>query len=265
MTAFFNPHSSASSNTKTALVTGASSGIGKDFARLLAQQGFNLLLAARRESHLKALKIELEDEYGITVEYTAVDLSDLSACSNWIDTLQIVPDVVINNAGVGYKGQFIEQDWEKQHQMMRLNIDSLTYITHILGQKMAKKGGGAILQVASIGAFTPCPNMAIYDATKAYVLTLGEALHHELKPHNVTVTSFCPGGTRTEFFETAGLKLNAIAGATLMDSQKCAKIGLKAMFRGKSLAVPGMLNKIIVFFLRLSPRFLLAPIAAKVM
>jgi short-subunit dehydrogenase len=265
MPALINSRSSASSKTKTALVTGASSGIGKDFAVLLAQQGFNLLLVARRESHLQILKIELEEQYGIAVEYSVVDLSDLSACSYWIETLQLVPDVVINNAGVGYKGKFIEQDWEKQHQMMRLNMDSLTYITHIFGQKMAKKGAGAILQVASIGAFTPCPNMAIYDATKAYVLTLGEALHQELKPHNVTVTSFCPGGTRTEFFETAGLKLNAIASTTLMDSKKCAQIGLKAMFQGKSLVVPGMLNKVIVFFLRHSPRFLLARVAEKVM
>lgn len=252
-------------NTKTALVTGASSGIGKDFAELLAEQGYNLILVARREDRLQQLKQQLENAYSIKVLIEVADLSDLAACKSLVNNLATTPDVLINNAGVGYQGKFVKQDWEKQHQMMRLNMDSLTYLTRTLGQQMAEQGKGHILQVASIGAFTPCPEMAIYDATKAYVLTLGEALNHELKKQNVSVTSLCPGGTRTEFFDAAGLKLNPIIKATLMTSRTCAEIGLNGMFKGKSIVVPGLLNKVTVWFLRHSPRQFLAPIAARVM
>lgn len=255
----------SNTSNKTALVTGASSGIGKDFAELLAEQGYNLVLVARRENRLQQLKQQLESVYKVQVQIEVADLADLAACEQLVTNLSSTPDILINNAGVGYQGKFVKQDWVKQHQMMRLNMDSLTYLTRTVGEQMAQQGKGRILQVASIGAFTPCPEMAIYDATKAYVLTLGEALNHELKKHKVTVTSLCPGGTRTEFFDQAGLKLNPIVNATLMTSRTCAEIGLKGMFKGKSIVVPGLLNKITVWFLRHSPRQLLAPIAARVM
>ncbi len=253
---------------KTAIVTGASSGIGEEFAKILAEQGSNLIVVARREERLLALKSKLEENFKVRVDVISQDLSTHSGCNELIknvDQLNYPVDILINNAGFNYVGDFVDQDWEQQHEMMRLNMDALTYLTRIFGNKMVGNGSGYILLVSSIGGLVPCPNIAIYDATKAYVLLLGEALSNELKKRNVKVTTLCPGATRTEFFDVSGQILNPLVKATMMSARDTAEAGLKGLAKGKQNVIPGILNKLTALSLKLSPRRWMPPIAKIVM
>lgn len=249
---------------KTALVTGASSGIGKEMAILLAEIGCNLVLVARRKERLLALKQNIEQEHQVLVRIADYDLSDIDACVELTTMLthnKVEIDILINNAGFGYGGAFVEQSWERQQEMMRVNIDALTYLTRFYSEQMMKSGEGHILLVSSVGGFTPCPGLAIYDATKAYVLVFGESLHYELKKKGVTVTTLCPGATQTEFFDVAGQELSFMIKRTMMTGRTAARIGLNCMSKGRAYAIPGITNKLAVWGLRLAPRRLMAPIA----
>lgn len=253
---------------KTALVTGASSGIGAEFARALAKAGSHLVLVARREDRLQALKKELESSHNIRVAVIPADLSTVKGCEELIDVIdkkRFTVDILINNAGFGYEGEFISQKVERLKEMIGLNITSLTLLAKHFGGLMAKKRSGYILLTSSVGAFTPCPRIAVYDATKAYVLLLGEALNNEFKKNNVVVTTLCPGATRTEFFDVAGQRLNPLVKMTLMSAESVVIKSLKGLSRGKSLVIPGLLNKLTVLGLRFLPRVLLAPVAKRVM
>jgi short-subunit dehydrogenase len=253
---------------KTALVTGASGGIGAEFARGLAKAGCHLVLTARREERLRALKKDLERTWGVQVDIVQSDLSTLEGVSHLINSLDQknhAIDILINNAGFGYEGDFVLQNDDRLNEMIGLNITALTFLTKHFGRVMAEKQSGHILLTSSVGGFTPCPRMAVYDATKAYVLILGEALNHELKKHHVTVTTLCPGATRTGFFTASGQTLNALVKMTLMNPEKVARDGLKALAKGKSLVVPGLLNQLTVWGLRLLPRAFMAPVAGTVM
>ncbi|MCG8668088.1 MAG: SDR family oxidoreductase [Pseudomonadales bacterium] len=249
---------------KTALVTGASSGIGKEIAILLAEAGCHLVLVARRKDRLKELEEHIKKEHNLNIVIAETDLSDMAACVELTALLTLKKvdiDILVNNAGFGYGGAFVEQDWQRQQEMMKVNIDALTYLTKYYSEKMVESGEGHILLVSSVGGFTPCPGLAIYDATKAYVLVFGESLHYELKKKGVTITTLCPGATRTEFFDVAGQELSFMIKRTMMSGRSAANIGLKCMARGRAHAIPGFTNKLAVWGLRLAPRRFMAPIA----
>ncbi|HNZ64866.1 MAG TPA: SDR family oxidoreductase [Smithella sp.] len=253
---------------KTALITGASSGLGAKFAKELAREGCNLVLAARREDRLRALKEELEGSYNIRVDVIPVDLSTINGCEKLISLIgqkRLSIDILINNAGFGYEGEFISQKIDRINDMIGLNITTLTVLSQYFGMMMAKKQWGYILLTSSVGAFAPCPQMAVYDATKAYVLLLGEALHNEFKQNNVVVTTLCPGAMETDFFNVSGQILNPLVKMTLMKPRDVAIKSLKGLSKGKSVVIPGLLNQLSVFSLRFLPRLFMAPIVKKIM
>jgi short-subunit dehydrogenase len=246
---------------KTALVTGASSGIGESFARLLAKSGANLILVARREDRLDTLSEKLRTEFNIKVDVIAKDLALPNASEalfQQTNSLGLHVDILINNAGLGKHGDFLDMPLASHHQMINLNITALNDLTYFYGQAMAKRGEGQILLVASIAGFLPVPRFSTYAATKNYVLALGEALGNELKDKGVTVTTLCPGGTLTEFMDVAGQQMDSIRSMAMMSSDKVAKTGLKALIRKKRIIVPGWLYKIGIASLRLLPRRLQA-------
>jgi uncharacterized protein len=244
----------------TALITGASSGIGLELAKVFAREGYDLALVARRRPKLEEVKKELERDHDIQVWPLKFDLSMMGAAnelSRELDQDSIVVDILVNNAGFGSYGRFQEQDELTQLQMLRLNIESLTQLTRLLLPKMVERGSGRVMNVASTGAFVPCPYMAVYCATKAYVLSLSEALGEELKGTGVTVTALCPGGTSTEFFQRAG-NLNSRITKNMMEADKVAELGYLALMKGKPVAVTGIKNWLAIQAPRLFPRKLVA-------
>ena len=240
-----------------ALVTGASSGFGVDFAHLLAERGANLVLVARRVAPMKALARELKQGHGIDCRAIPMDLAHPGVGDELLARLDadgIAVDILINNAGYGVFGEFIDQPIEAHANMLQLNVVALTELTHAFGGDMAERGGGHILLVGSLGGFQPLPTYAAYAASKAYVLSFGEALHVELKPRGVGVTVLWPGAARTNFLSVAGQDNLAFADSLLVASRPVADIGLKAMFAGRPSVVPGLANKSTAFSNRVLPR-----------
>jgi len=251
-----------------ALITGASSGLGVDFAHELAAKGSNLVLVARREERMRELATELEARHAIQTKVISMDLSlpgigaELKAL---LDNEGIAVDVLINNAGFGIFGEFIHQSLEKTLNMVQLNVTSLTELTHVFASDMAKRKRGQILLVASVVAYQSSPNYAAYGASKAFVLSLGEALHEELKPYGVTVTVLSPGATATEFFEVSGQKSTPMKQAFMMPSRAVAKIGLAAMECGRATIVSGWKNSLMAWSTRLMPRIVQRKIAHRIL
>lgn len=252
---------------KTALITGASAGIGKTFAVDLAAAGLNLVLTARREDRLADLKAKLEAKYAISVHIIPLDLSQPEA----VDTLlQEVGDqeidLLINNAGIGIYGPFIDIPWERENTMLMLDIINLVRLTKELAMKMVNRNSGYILNVASIGAFQAAPLYGTYSAAKSYVLSFSEALHHELKPAGVQVSALCPGVTRTEFFAAAGQnRLTLFQKLSMMESETVTRIGLRALLAGKPFVIAGRWNRTFIFCYRFLPRRLTTLLAAQAM
>lgn len=243
---------------KTALITGASSGFGAQFARLFAKDGYNLVLTARSTDKLNRIKHTLEGEYGVDVAVITKDLSQPYAAEEIFAFTQQSSteiNVLVNNAGFGILGQFAATDMAKQQQMLNLNILSLTKLCHLYLPDMVAKGSGHILNVASIAAFAPGPLMATYYASKAYVLSFSDALATELKGTGVTVTALCPGPVNTGFAETAGFK-NSLLFSEKPDNkaEKVALYGYRAMQRGKTVALPDIACRLGAFGVRLAPR-----------
>lgn len=241
---------------QTALVTGASSGIGDSFARQLAAQGVHLVLVARREDRLQALAAELSRDYAIRAQVIAMDLSQPGAAADLharVHALGLQIDLLLNNAGLGKHGEFLELPLETHTSMMKVNIDTLTELTWLFGKEMVARGKGNILLVSSIAGYLPVPQFATYAASKAYVLSFGKALYKEWKPHNVNVTVLCPGGTLTEFMEVAGQQIDGIRSLAMMSSDDVASAGLNAMQRNRNVVVPGWLYKVSMASLRLIP------------
>jgi len=248
------------------LITGASAGLGLEMARLLAAQGRNLLLLARRVDRLTAIATELRQKGAGLVRTCVVDLADERALDEFVDEIQrdgLCIDTLINNAGFGLRGAFIDLDTEAQLSCLQVNIRALTWLTRTLLPAMKERGQGAILNVASTAAFQPGPGMAVYYATKAYVLSLTEALAEELRPHGIRVTCLCPGPTHTEFAEIAGMADSKIFEMGAMDATVVARRGLAALDRGRVLELPGPRNKFLVFLLRFVPRSWVRKIVAK--
>lgn len=230
---------------KLAIVTGASSGIGLAFARLLAADDYDLLLVARDNKALIKYTNELQKTYQINAEKVVMDLSKPNAANElWKKLNGRNPDVLINNAGFGDYAPVVEADSKKLTDMINLNITTLTTLSQQAAIRMKKQRSGNILNVASIAAFFPGPNMAVYYATKAYVLSFSEALSVELKTTGVKVTALCPGPTATHFQKTAHAENISIFQGKLPSAEEVAAYGYKAMKKGRVVAVPGLTNKL---------------------
>lgn len=247
----------ASLEGKSALVTGASSGLGADFARQLGEMGCDVVLVARRGDRLEALKREIETTSDVRATCIAMDLAAPDAAATLSDRLAktgVTVDVLVNDAGFGLFGEFLDLEWTRIHELLELNIVALTELTHLFAQGMRERGFGYVLLVASNGAFQPTPLYAAYSASKSYVLSLGEALHYELRDSGVGVTVLVPGVTRTEFHTVAGQALTPYQRRTIMPSAKVARIGLGAMRRGKASVVAGRTNAVLAFLTRFGSR-----------
>lgn len=242
---------------KTALITGASGGIGLELARIHASKGDDLVLVARSGERLAEIKDEFESEYHVKVRFLITDLSIRHAAKKVFDEVSnhnIVVDYLINNAGFGDFGLFLDCDWDKQESMINLNITALAHLTKLFLPGMIQKGGGKILNVASLAAFQPGPTMSVYFATKAFVLSFSEALNNELKGKGVTVTALCPGSTKSKFHEVALGDPKLVRERKMMSAQKVAKIGHDAMMKGTPVVIPGFKNSLLVFASRFAPR-----------
>lgn len=253
---------------RTALVTGASSGLGADFARQLAARGADLVVVARRGDALAALKAEIEAAHSVTVRVEAMDLSTPDAAQALYDKLTgdgVQVDLLVNNAGFGMYGTFLDQPLERIEQMLRLNVMTLTSLTWRFGNDMKSRGWGRILQIASTGAYQATPTYAAYSGTKGYVLLLGEALNHEFKGSGVTCTVFSPGPTESEFITTAGQKFTPYIRMVYMKSPVVARMGIRAMLRGKDSAIAGFRNQAAILGTRLSARKMNTWVAGRLM
>jgi short-subunit dehydrogenase len=240
-----------------AIVTGASAGLGVDFARLCAADGHDVVLVARRLDRLQALADELEKQHGITAHAVAVDLNQPHAARQVWDYLtekQLTAEVLINNAGFGGAGKFDEQNLQTQLEMVHVNVLALMQLTGLVLPGMLQRKSGRIMNVASTAAYQPGPLMAVYYATKAFVLSFSEALHHENRNTGVTITCVCPGGTRTEFQQAAQMNEARLFNTRwVMDSATVARQGYQAMKAGKRTIVNGKMNNFLAFMNRLAP------------
>src|ERR1035437_920502 len=253
------------SMNKTALITGASSGLGKEFARIHASKGDNVVLVARSKDKLETLKLELQKQFGVSVYVIVKDLSDQYAPKAVYDELKaqkIQIDYLINNAGFGDFGLFAETDWAKQLEMINLNVTCLTYLTRLFLPGMIHNKFGKILNLASTATFQPGPTMSVYFATKAVVLSFSEAIANELKGTGVTVTALCPGATETGFKAAASLdKSNLFKGNQIATSKEVAEFGYNKMMQGKTVVIPGIVNNLMAQSVRFAPRNIVASIA----
>ena len=242
---------------KTALVTGASSGLGVDFARELAALGARLVLVARREDLLKQVQAEIKNAHGVEVTTVALDLGSSSAPQALFDLLKqqhLQIDVLINNAGFGLFGPELDISWERTQQMLQLDIVALTHLTKLFARDMVKRRSGCIMQIASIGAFQPTPGYAAYSAAKSYVLSFGEALSYELRGTGVSCTVVSPGVTATEFLLVAGQKPTPYQRLTMMSSAKVARIGVRAMRARRTSIITGWINWLLAMSVRFTPK-----------
>jgi len=255
-------------NDSWVLVTGASSGFGEEFARQYAAQGHPLVLVARRLDRLQKLAETLRQQYGIDVVVEQVDLSDMAAIVQLHARLRergIAVDILINNAGHGLQGPFLDREMDAALSMVQLDIASVTAVTHVFAQDMRERGRGKILLVASLLAYYGVQNFAVYAAAKAYVLRLGEALHRELKRYGVTVTVLCPGMSDTGFAQAAQQKLTPMLKRVIMQPAPVVRAGIRALQSGRMSLVPGLGNKAVFLLARTTPRWLNQAIFARVM
>lgn len=245
------------SRHQTALITGASGGLGLEFAKILAGKQYDLILAARSEGKLNSLKEQLEKENGIRVFVCAVDLSVKDAAQTVFDYTQqqgLPVDVLINNAGFGDAGSFAESDWQKQYEMVQVNITALMQLTHCFLKPMIAQGHGKILNLSSVAAFCAGPDMSIYYASKAFVRSFSEAVAEEVKGTGVTVTAICPGPTATGFEQAASMKKGAVMFRKAADAGSVAAAGIRAMEKGKALCYQGFFTKTMSIGARIMPR-----------
>jgi len=250
------------------LVTGASSGFGEEFARQYAGQGRPLVLVARRIEKLEALATELRERYRVEVIVEQVDLSNVAAVIQLHQRLRergIAIDILINNAGHGLQGTFVDGTLDAALAMLQLDVVSLTAVTHLFAQDMRSRGRGKILLVASLLAYQGVEKFAVYSAAKAYVLRLGEALHRELKRDGVTVTVLCPGMSDTGFATAARQKITPALKLLMMQPAPVVRAGIRGLQAGRISVVPGWANKASVMFTRATPRWLHQAVFARIM
>ena len=254
-------------STRT-LITGASSGIGLELAKRFARDGHDLVLVARSEGKLRELAKELQDRHGIQARVIPADLADPAAPERIFRTTEdegLRIDFLVNNAGFGLRGPFLETSVEREMEMIQVNVLALTHLTKLYLPGMTVRGAGRILNVASTAAFAPGPLMAVYYATKAYVLSFSEAIANEMKGTGVSVTALCPGPTRTEFQDTAEVGNTQLFRAGVMDAATVAEVGYEAMKEGKVVAIPGMQNRLLAESIRFMPRAAVRKITRAIM
>jgi uncharacterized protein len=248
-----------------ALVTGASSGIGEELARLMAARGHDLVLAARSEDRLRALASELAAKHGVRAEAVAADLArpgGAAALAAELTRRGVAIDVLVNNAGFAMHGPFAEGDAARQTSLLELNVVALTELTRLLLPGMLARRAGRVMNVASTAAFVPGPFMAVYYASKAYVLSFSVALAEEVKGKGVTVTALCPGATRTRFEVEAGVSSTRLfRGRGVMSAADVARDAYEGMMAGRAIVVPGLRNRLLAGSSHLAPRTLQARIA----
>jgi len=254
-------------SSESALITGASYGIGLEFSRIFASEGYNLVLVARSADRLRQLASELEKNHGTRSLILATDLTEPGASAyvqEQTTRAGIEVDVLVNNAGFGQYGKFAENDLEECLRQIQLNVTTLTHLTRLYLPAMFERKSGRILNVASTAAFQPGPLMAVYFATKAYVLHFSEALANELSGTGVTVTCLCPGATATEFHNRANATGQRLLKFGSMDARTVAEDGYRAMMAGKTVAISGFKNWLLAQSIRISPRRLVTAIARKI-
>jgi len=250
---------------ETVLITGASSGIGRELARLFAGDGADLVLIARSEGGLRELAGELAATYGAEAQVVPADLTRPASPGEIVQALarrRIAVDVLVNNAGFGARGPVAEIGVERQLEMIEVNVAALTRLTALLLPGMLQRRRGAILNVASTAAFQPGPNQAVYCATKAYVLSFTEALAEEVRGSGVQVSCLAPGATDTGFAAQAGMLGTRLFRRGVMDAGRVARAGQDGLRRGKTLVIPGLRNRVLAFSVRLSPRVLVTRVSA---
>jgi short-subunit dehydrogenase len=235
-----------------ALVTGASVGIGEQFARILAERGNDLVLVARDEGRLQALAKELHDHHKVHVDVLAADLVERDQLAR-VEARATAVDTLVNNAGFGSFGSFHELDIENEEQQIRLNIVALVRLTHAASRGMVERGRGAILNVASLAGFQPTPNDATYAATKAFVLSFTQAVHEELKGKGVAVTVLAPGFTCTQFQERASFDPRSVPGFLWHEAEPVARAGLDGLARNRAIVVPGTVYRAVAGLSSVSP------------
>ena len=243
--------------SKTALITGASSGIGYELALLLAQDRFDCILVARNRDKLTELAARLESEFRVKTLVIPKDLSRPTAVDEIYEEVTAIPmqvDVLVNNAGFTAFGLFVETDLQTELEMLQVNVIALTALTKLLLKGMLERRAGRILNLASTAAFEPGPLMAVYYASKAYVLSLSEALANELHGTGVTVTALCPGPTRTGFQKRGVMEDSRLVQGNIADAASVALAGYRGLMAGRTIVIPGFTNKLIPWVVRLSPR-----------
>ena len=247
----------------TAVITGASGGIGEELARLFAAGKYDLILVARGKERLEALATELARAHGIQARSLPADLADPEAPARIFAALQGVEvDALVNNAGFGARGAFGEIDYEVERRMIQVNVMALTHLTRLFLPGMVARRRGKVLSVASTAAYVPGPFMAVYYATKAFVLSFTEALAEEVAGQGITVTALVPGPTDTNFAVTAGNNESKLfRNGKVMDAATVARVGYEGLMAGKRVAIAGTSNKLTAFSTRLAPRTVLAKIA----
>jgi short-subunit dehydrogenase len=245
------------SETGTCLITGASAGIGSEFARQMADRGYNVTLAARRIERLTELAAELEEQHNVRAIAVACDVTDPAQRVELLQAIEARGDhveILINNAGVGTDGAFLADPLDKQMQQLEVNVVALTALTHMVVPAMLDKKAGAVLNVASTAAFQPMPRQAVYAATKAYVLSFSQGLSQEFKGTGVSFTVLCPGPTRTEFFGESQAAMEADSPDWAWQSaEDCAREGIDAMFKQKRVHVPKAVNKLGAYSAKFTP------------
>lgn len=253
--------------SKRVLITGASSGIGLNFAEIYAEKGYDLILIARREERLNTLAEKLEKKYKIRVKIIPKDLSNSGTAEEIFNQLieeKLDIDVLVNNAGTQVYGNFMDTDLDKEMKMIQLNVNTLVCLTKLAVDQMKEKGKGRILNIASIGAFMPVPLNSIYCASKAFVLNFSEGISKDLEGSGITVTTICPGPTKSEFAKKAQMT-NTRLFSRMMDSRRVAMAGYQGLMRGKRVVVPGFYNKLMAMSYRFTPRSLLLNIGKYIM
>jgi hypothetical protein len=252
---------------KIALITGASKGIGKELAAVFAQDGYSLLLVARSTSELEQLQNDLKTKYQCFSKILSVDLSNPDSINVIMNVFKDEfgrLDVLVNNAGFGAVAKFTDMSEEELNGMLAVNISTLTKLTYKVLPGMLKRKSGKILNVSSTAAYAPGPYMAVYYASKAYVLRFSEALYEEYKNDGVTVSVLCPGFTKTQFHSRAGTdKVNLSLAMPSMTAEKVAKIAYHGLMKNKRVIVTGVMNKIMVMLMWLTPDFIITKILSK--
>ncbi|MFA9408088.1 MAG: SDR family NAD(P)-dependent oxidoreductase [Candidatus Dadabacteria bacterium] len=251
---------------ETVLITGASSGLGMELAKLFAADGSDLVLVARREERLIELADELKSEHGIEVHVLPKDLSKKTAPKEIFSHLNkenIEIDVVVNNAGFGNKGQIADLDTDLQLDMIQVNLVALTHLTRLFITGIIERGYGGILNVGSLAGFQPGPNLAVYYATKAYVLSFTEALAEEISNPNIKISCLAPGPVKTEFGEKSDLEDSLLFKLSLMEMAPVVKAGYEGFRKGQTIIIPGLKQQIVPFLNRFTPRLLVRKIAKK--